>query len=258
MSVLNYLQTRASNAVLSASERSSIATSIDTLSTRLGQYFTTAGDGIAKRFQFGSSTRGTILPRSMDASSDIDYMIVFEKGGFSPQTYLDRLRRFVEGRYSTSEIYQSNPTIVLELNHIKFDLVPALAEWGTSYKIPNGTSLWQSTNPNDFNTTLENANKNYGYLIKPTIRLAKIWNAANGYVYESYYLERTLVNFWYPFCVNQADYLFTAISSLPSTGIAWRDAKIKRAKDLVANVRQYERERMPFTAEAEVKKLIPE
>lgn len=78
-------------------------------------------------------------------------MVVFEKGGYNPQTYLDRLKRFVEQRYGSSEIYQSSPTIVLELNHIKFDLVPALHQYGTTYNIPNGPSAWQSTNPNDFN-----------------------------------------------------------------------------------------------------------
>jgi hypothetical protein len=60
MSVLSYLQTRASNAVFSSSERSSITTSISTLQTRLNGYFGTA---LKEHFRFGSSTRETILPR---------------------------------------------------------------------------------------------------------------------------------------------------------------------------------------------------
>lgn len=78
MSVLNYLQGRASQAVLSGDEQSSINTSISTLSTRLNAYF---GDKLTEHFRFGSSTRSTILPRSMDEHSDIDYMVVFAKGG---------------------------------------------------------------------------------------------------------------------------------------------------------------------------------
>ncbi len=76
----------------------------------------------------------------MDAHSDIDYMVVFEKGGYNPQTYLDGLRRFVEQRYQNSEIYQSSPTVVLELNHIRFDLVPAIRQWGTTYNIPRSSA----------------------------------------------------------------------------------------------------------------------
>jgi predicted nucleotidyltransferase len=112
MTINSYLISRASNAVLSASEQASINTSITTLKLRLNTYF---GSNLSNHFQFGSSTRGTILPRKMDESSDIDYMVVFKEGGFTPQTYLNRLRKFVEFYYSSSEFKQSSPSIILEL-----------------------------------------------------------------------------------------------------------------------------------------------
>lgn len=59
-------------------------------------------------------TRNTILPRYMDSHSDVDYMVVFKDSGFRPQTYLERLRRFVERNYTRSQIKQSHPTIQLE------------------------------------------------------------------------------------------------------------------------------------------------
>ena len=69
---------------------------------------------------FGSYIRGTILPRKADASSDIDIMVMFlNPNGYKPQTFLNRLKNFAEHYYSTSEIYQSNPTVVLELNHMR-------------------------------------------------------------------------------------------------------------------------------------------
>jgi hypothetical protein len=259
MSVLTYLQDRASKAVLSDAEKSSINTSISTLSSRLKSYFDTPGDGLSGNFRFGSSTRGTILPRSMDSQSDIDYMIVFEKSGYNPQTYLDRLKRFVEKRYQSSEVYQSSPTVVLELNHIKFDLVPALYQYGTSYNIPKTSTTWQETNPNDFNSTLELANKNNNYLLKPTIRLAKIWNAANGYVFDSFLLEKWIANLWFLFMSNQRDYLFCVFDNLTANqNTQWQNDKINRAKDLVAQVRDYEKKDMPVSAQNTVKKLIPE
>lgn len=256
MSVLSYLQTRASGAVISAAEDSSINTSISTLKSRLNSYF---GNDLSEHFRFGSSTRGTILPRSMDEHSDIDYMIVFKDSGYTPQTYLDRLRRFVEFYYSTSEIRQSSPTIILQLNHIRFDLVPAVKGNWSGYQIPNSTSGWRDTNPNDFNSTLTAKNNSELFLIKPTIRLLKFWNAQSGYVFDSYSFEKWIVNQSYYLAINQKDYLFTAIDNLqPTQATQWRNDRILRAKQIVANVRKLEADGMPYSAQEEVKKLIPE
>jgi Second Messenger Oligonucleotide or Dinucleotide Synthetase domain len=258
MTVNSYLVSRASNAVLSADEKGSIATSISTLSSRLESYFTVPGDGLKSHFRFGSHTRGTILPRKMDPHSDVDYMIVFEKGGYKPQTYLDRLRKFAEKKYASSELYQSSPTVVLELNHIKFDLVPALASWGASYEIPKGPDDWRTTNPNDFNSTLEAANGNNSYLIKPTVRLVKFWNAEAGYVFDSYSLEKWIVDRSFYGCHTQRDYLFKVFDNLAANeATQWRNDRITHAKDIIARVRNYEANDMPASAENEVKKLIP-
>lgn len=256
MSVLSYLQTRATGAVLSAAEQTSINTSISTLQTRLNTYF---GTTVIDHFRFGSSTRGTILPRAMDEHSDIDYMIVFAEGSYTPQTYLDRLRRFVETYYSTSHIKQSSPTVVLQLNHIKFDLVPALkGHWTGIYQIPSGTSTWQDTNPNDFNTTLTAKNQAEFSLIKPTIRLAKFWNAQADYVYDSFSFEKWIVAQYYYPATNQKDYLFAVFDKQTAIQSAqWRNDRISRAKQIIENVRKYERDNKPASAEAEVKKLIP-
>ena len=75
MTVSTHLATSASSLVLSESEKTSISRSMTTLSSRLDAYF---GNNITSHFQFGSNTRGTILPRKADNNSDIDYMIVFD------------------------------------------------------------------------------------------------------------------------------------------------------------------------------------
>lgn len=257
MSVLSYLEKRASEAVLSSSENTSISTSISTLQSRLNTHF---GSDLSEHFKFGSHTRGTVLPRAMDEHSDVDHMIVFKDGGYTPRTYLDRLKRFVEKYYSTSSIKQTSPTITLELNHIKFDLVPALkGYWTGVYQIPDGTSAWRDTNPNDFNATLTAKNNAELYKIKPTIRLAKFWNAKAGYVYESYSFEKWIVDQSYYLISNQRDYLFRVFEALSlPTDTQWRKDRVQRAKDIVASVRKYEADDMPYTAESEVKKLIPE
>ncbi|HCE5838038.1 TPA: nucleotidyltransferase [Pseudomonas aeruginosa] len=256
MSVLSYLERRASEAVLSDAEKRSINTSITTLRARLISYF---GKNVSEQFQFGSSTRGTILPRKMDEGSDIDYMIVFSESGYTPQTYLDRVKRFAETYYSRSEIKQSSPTIVLELNHIKFDLVPALKSY-YAYQIVGRNGEWLDTNPNDFNETLTAKNNQELFKIKPTIRLVKFWNARSGYVFDSYSLEKWIVGLSYWGCINQAQYLFNVFDNLSPYSIdtQWRREKVERAKRIIATVRQYEQDGMPYSAEEEVKKLIPE
>lgn len=256
MSVITYLQKKASDAVLSTNENDSIKKSISTLQTRLNSYF---GTDIKNHFQFGSSTRGTILPRSMDEKSDIDYMIVFSQGGFTPQTYLNKLKSFVEYYYSTSEIKQSSPAIILELNHIKFDLVPALQDALGNLQIPNGTNQWQYTNPNDFNQNLINVNNSNNSLIKPTIRLVKYWNAYNGYLFDSFALEKWIIGLYFYGCINQKDYLFKVFDNLTtSTSYTQKlNNNITRANNIIAQVRKYESDNMPVSAEEEVKKLIP-
>ena len=118
MSVNSYLENLGSSLILSDSEKESISKSINYLERNLKEYF---GSAVLEHFQFGSSTRGTILPRKYDNESDIDYMIVFDNANnYSPQTFLTRLKNFAEAYYSRSEIYQDSPTIVLELNHIKY------------------------------------------------------------------------------------------------------------------------------------------
>jgi hypothetical protein len=95
-------------------------------------------------------------------------------------------------------------------------------------------------------------------LIKPTIRLAKFWNAKNGYVFDSYSFEKWIVEKNYFLAINQKDYLFAVFDKLSANESAqWRNDRINRAKQIVAKVRDYERDNMPITAESEVKKLIP-
>jgi predicted nucleotidyltransferase len=261
MSVINHLTSTASSLVLSSLEKSSIETSISTLKTRLNDWF---GSDIKEQIKFGSSTRGTILPRKADERSDIDYMIVFENNNnYKPQTFIDRLKTFASAKYSTSEIHQSHPTVVLMLNHIKFDLVPAYRSdnlLSTLY-IPAPKSdftEWISTDPNGFNKQLTDKNNSHSGQIKPMIRLVKYWNACNSYAYDSYGLEQDLVGKTYFFCTNLKDYFFDAINGLNAWNLSQtKKDKVQRAKNIIAQVKEFERMNMTEQAEAEIKKLIP-
>lgn len=256
MTVQSYLYNRATNAVLAEDEKTSISTSITTIKNRLSSYFDGA---LFQHFAFGSYTRNTILPRFLDAESDVDYMVVFKEGGFTPQTYLDRLKRFAENRYNRSEIYQSSPTLVLNLNHIRFELVPAL-DHASGYNIPDGSGSWMLTTPNTFNSTLTEKNKATNSRLKPAIRLAKIWNADRGYPFASYPLERQAAGFSYSGCEDTtASHFFRLMDklALSSNSAQWRLDRLSRAREIISNTRYYLRTGYDGLAETEIRKLIP-
>jgi hypothetical protein len=260
MTVNSYLTTLSSALVLRGAEKDSINASISTLKTRLSSYF---GSDITAQFRFGSSVRETILPRKANERSDIDYMIVFNtsSGTFKPQTYLDRLRRFAAKYYSSSEIHQSNPTVMLELDHIKFDLVPAISQY-SQYQIPSPASSWSEwilTDPNGFSQQLTDANTKNNFQIKPLVRLIKYWNSRNGHLYTTFSLEQNIVarsflggsllkdyfyNFWDTFSSNYNDPQYTK-------------EKVQRAKERVSSIRQNERQGYEATAENELQKFLP-
>ena len=259
MSVNTHLISLASDLVLSSEEKSSILTSINTLSTRLNIYF---GENITNHFQFGSSVRGTILPRKADNKSDIDYMIVFSTsdGKKKPQAYLDRLKRFARTRYSTSEIFQSHPTIVLSLNHIKFELVPAINNYGIQIPSPASSWIeWISTDPYSANEEIRKKNIQENSQIKPLVRLIKYWNAKQGYPFRSFEIEQYIVNKSFYSYSSLKDYFYefwSDFSCLYNTPQYIKD-KVERAKKYAIQAKKYEEYIMPVHAENEIKKIVP-
>ena len=257
MSVNSYLDSLASELVLSYSEKNSITTSIETLKHRLDYYFT-QGE-IDDSFIFGSYTRGTILPRKYDENSDIDVMIVFDNPkGYMPQTFLNWLKRFAEKWYQTSEIYQSSPTIVLELEHIKFELVPAYKELtiSTSYKIPDGPNQWQLTKPREDDDKLIQCNKANNNMIKPVVRLIKLWNIKNNNRNDkSFLIERKIAEHSYYFCCNYTDYLKESLRSIRTYS---NYTNINDAIEKIDKALEYEEKAMPYSALGIIKELFPE
>ena len=255
MSVNTYLQGLASSLVLSDSEKSSVTTSVNTIKSRLDSYFS----DVTEKKVFGSYSRETILPRKADEKSDVDIMVVFSNpNGYKPQSFLDRLKKFAEYYYSSSEIHQSSPSLVLELNHIKFELTPAYKSYGTYY-IPDGPSDWKSTDPDGFSNTLIECNKNNGYKIKPVVRLLKHWNIQkNGRDLPSFLLEKTIaeeLTYSYFTCTSYTDYLKAGLEKIK---YKTDYNKVNTALDHIRQALSYEEQGMPYSAESEIKKVFPE
>jgi len=183
-------------------ERESIIRSLNNLERSLNDEF---GSEIDTFLRFGSFTRNTILPRIYDPNSDVDLMVIFnaEDGLYSPSTYRKWISDFLTVAYPRSISKKDFPAIKLELNHIKFDIVPAYMTsnflWGTKFYIPDNNGNWKTTLPNEINDQLADKNKTYGdNIIRNVVRLCKYWNAAFGYPFQSYLLEKQIIDliFW--------------------------------------------------------------
>lgn len=257
MSVNTYLQGLGSSLVLSSSEKSSISTSVDTIKSRLTSYF---GLSVTEKKLYGSYVRETILPRKADDKSDVDLMVVFSNPyGYKPQTFLNKLKEFAEYYYSRSEIYQSSPTIVLELNHIKFELTPAYKSSYGSFYIPMNSSEWMYTDPDGFYSKLTECNGNNGYKIKPVVRILKHWNIQKNYrALASFELEKKIAEelmYAYFSCTSYTDYLKYALEKIKySTDYS----RVKKALDCIAEALRLETEGYPYSAESKIKEVFPE
>lgn len=197
-------------------EQIKIDVSVDTIKKNLKGHFS---NSIKEIIEFGSYKRDTILPRKYDEYSDVDLMVVFNHAALkvTPETYRNYLIEFAKKYYSRSEFYKSSPTVVLELDHIKYDLVPAYEiryTWasGRTLYIPQNAATWRSTDPRAFNAQQIAVNNRHNYHIKRVIRLLKAWNSKVGYPLSSYELEMEVTNNMLFFnCISLEDHFFYAI-----------------------------------------------
>lgn len=231
MIVNSYLNDLAQRAIVRNNEKEKNQISVKNILEKLDNHFS---DKIEKISRYGSHKRKTNLPKKFDNNPDVDIMIIFKDNTNTPQTYLNWLKKFVETKYPSSLCKQSFPAVVLELNHIKFDLVPAIIDdWG-QYKIPRKRKSndcyqideWITTNPNDLDGELCN-----NQTLRRLVRIAKIWNAKQGYIYESYELEKWIMQ--NSFCGNLAQHFYRFCELLPINRNLSQDKqrKIQKLKD---------------------------
>jgi predicted nucleotidyltransferase len=222
-------------------EDKKIETSINAVEKSLKSYF---GNKISEVFTFGSYTRDTILPRKYDINSDVDVMIVFDSQvcGVQAETYRKWLKDFADKKYPNSIVAKDFPTIVIDMLHIKLDLVPTIVKnsfWsGETLQIPDSGNNWQETDPNDFYEDLKKANKKYNFIVKPIIRLLKAWNCQNGYPYSSFELEKIIADMNFS-GDNYESGFYYAINNLPTSDLGinanQKVTTLKNAKNWIAD-----------------------
>jgi len=165
---------------------------------------------------FGSFERETFISVKYSPRSDIDLMIIYkESTALKPQTLLNKLKEIILKYYPNSIVYQDHPTISLELQNIKFELVPTKTEWflfsGDTLIIPvkNGDNhTWKKTYPSYALKYLAQRDKAEKSLLRPLIRLLKYYNAKIEYKIPPFILETKALELSYFFCETLQDYLF--------------------------------------------------
>lgn len=266
MSINSYLSDLQEELYVNGTERNKIRKSIDTISSRLDMYFGKGKDcehKIIKKETFGSYSRDTMLSRKYDEKSDVDYMIVFEDADdYNPQTCLNWLKGFAEHWYSTSIVKQSLPTIVIELENIKFELVPAYeTSLGLKY-IALDASKWQYTNPKELNDKMLKVNSDSSYEFKRMVRLIKYWNIQKNYrKYISYELETFLTDKFqniYGYCKSKYDYLDWAFYYLGQYKYIdqYVSNRISKAQGYIREAKEYENKGQYLLAEEQIKKIF--
>lgn len=257
--VIGHLRNCAFRINMGATEKENIQRSLSVIKFRLMTEFR---NEIYVPKPFGSFSRGTMLPRRIDGKSDVDLMVTFKKYDAKPQTYLNRLRRFADKYYATSVVKQSNPTIVLSLNHINFELVPAVSMfWGLQIPAPaSDYEDWQTTDPDEVKTKLEKIKKSKGVSIVHTIKLLKYWNAINGYVFSPFELEQKLLDNWYLFSKDLKSLVYEGFENLelPWFDVAqWRQNALAKAQRSVMEIQDHEMFNEHDSATKKARELFP-
>ena len=174
---------------------------IITTHTHLRQNILQRLDYVKNTILTGSYKRRTIIRPMNDV--DIFVILNYSPGSFgnpTPQTILNRLKRDLSTTYPNTNIKQDKPCIILEFNHCKFELTPAIEgyTWGGSYyEIPNTTNInsWQRIDsPDVLGEQLTRANRQNPLLI-PLIKMMKKSKVKNNLkIPRSFEMEVLAIN----------------------------------------------------------------
>ncbi len=144
-------------------------------------------DYVSNSFLTGSYKKSTLINH---LNNDVDMFVVlngYDQYNVKPNTILDKLKKDLQSKYTTTEIKQNKPCIVLNFNHITFELTPvikidnslALAlgfDNTPDFYMPNLSSNneWvKIDNPRTLEKQLSTANKEFDNQLIPLIKMMK-------------------------------------------------------------------------------------
>jgi len=239
----------------SSEKRERIDASIDYFKQKIWGQFQ---DRLLEVVIFGSYSRDTIICE--DDEADVDVVVIYKTREVQPDTYLKQIKTFCEEIYTRSKIYQNHPTIVIGMEHIKFEIVPSIYVSSGVVKIPAPKSKelrWINTNPKELITKVQTKDKNNKNLILPIIRVLKYWNMLNGRSFQSFQIERAVVDKIYT-CSTIKEYFVSAITALDeiSSGEAQKNS-IKALREKLRRLRILETNNFIEYIEQELNSFLP-
>lgn len=255
MGINDYLSILAKKLVINPDLKSKIDTSVSYLKENM---WATFQDRLIDVTTFGSYDRETFIQQ--DKYADVDILVVFKTKDYQPETYLKQIRNICEKKYSRSDIYPNHPTVVVELEHIKFEIVPSIIYSGETVKIPAPRSKelkWIASNPKEFKLTLLKRNKSNRELLLPLIRIFKYWNSLNDNPFLSYEFERFICNrsFGGDNLYSHFNSVMESISEISKTEL--QNTMIEKLKERTRRLRVLDKYKIPEYIEQELQTFIP-
>ena len=151
--------------------------------THLRQNILIPLDYVSDSFLTGSYKKHTMIR----PPSDVDIFVLINHSHYeiTPNAVLNKLKRDLLGSYPDSEIRQEKPCIVLDFNHCKFELTPAIkvSQYANpDYYIPaQGGNTWmQAENPRVLEERLSNANRRLNGMLTRLIKMMKACKRHNN------------------------------------------------------------------------------
>ena len=157
-------------------------------------------DYVSYTFLTGSYKKKTLI----NPANDIDVFVIlngYSKYDITPNAILNKLKIDLQKTYPNTKIKQDKPCIVIEFNHITFELTPAIEikdYWGgdSEFYIPemSKNNRWQKVeNPRILEKALTNANQNLSNKLNPLIKMMKKCKVQNNLKTPSFEMEKMAI-----------------------------------------------------------------
>lgn len=189
--IVHHLAEVARRAILSPADKARLQVPLDRVLAQLAVEFPRT---VVTRCEVvGSFGRDTCLPAAMDPQGDIDVLVLFHDTHHLPAYFLEQLQRFAEYHYPAGAIERRNGELHLRQPPAYLKLVPALGSL-TGVQVPGPGMSWIRIDPFSAREQLRARDAQLDGLGLPLVRLAKYWNACNGYPFASWDLEQRVVS----------------------------------------------------------------
>jgi hypothetical protein len=160
--------------------------------------------------------------------------------------------------------------VSIHFDEVDFDLTPAFPKHGGAYMIPNAeVGYWTAVDTRRYEQIMVRANAHLAGMIKPVVRMLKIWNRAHGNIFKGFHLEVLVLNAlhtYYPDCnyasaVRQVFSLLAFVMQYPTRDPAGVGEAVDTYLDVRANRQQAvalskEAYRLALEAEQSTRRLV--